>query len=168
MIKGMTSLSKYSTFTDRILIWPMLFFVLLLNSLFSENVFAALYWGIPDSKLPYIARIRTQPADQVMVLYNPDTCKEIGTACGFFIEHARAHAHLNHLILPPEAYSPMLEAQADCWVAKNGRSDEVYAVVQLLLDKDRNPDLNIIGDPVQRAEKIRSCAEQAGNWYEDE
>lgn len=168
MIKGIIFLSKYSTSSGRILIWPMLFFVLLLSSLFSENVVAELYWGIPDSKLPYIARIRTHPGGNVMVLYNPDTCKEIGTACGFFIEHARAHAHLNHIILPPEAYSPMLEAQADCWVAKNGRPDEVYAVVQLLLDKDRNPDLNIIGDPAQRAEKIRACAEQAGNWDEDE
>ena len=167
MIKGIIFLSKYSTSSGRILIWPMLFFVLLLSSLFSEDVVAELYWGIPDSRLPYIARIRTQTADRVMVLYNPDSCEEIGTACGFFIEHARAHAHLNHIILPPEAYPTILEDQADCWVAKNGRSHEVYAVVQLLLDKDRNPDLNITGDPAQRAEKIRACAKQAGNWAKE-
>lgn len=168
MIKGIRFLSEHFTITGRILIWPMLLFVLLLSGLFSENVVAALYWGIPDSKLPYIAKIRTQPADRVMVIYNPDTCEQIGTACGFFIEHARAHAHLNHIILPPEAYSPILEAQADCWVAKNGRSDEVYAVVQFLLDKDLNSNLNITGDPAQRAGNIRACAEQAGNWEEEE
>jgi len=145
----------------------ILFFILLLSSLLSESVVAALYWGIPDTKLPYIAKIRTTPGDQVIVLYNPDSCKEIGIACGFFIEHARAHAHLNHTILPPEAYPAMLEDQADCWVAKNMDPKEIYAAVQLLLDDNRNPDLNIIGDPALRAEKIRACAEVAGNWIED-
>ena len=144
----------------------ILFFSLLLSSLFSENVLSALYWGIADTKLPYIAMIRAQPRG-AMVIYNPDSCEEIGIACGFFIDHASAHAHLNHLLLPPEAYSPISEAQADCWVAKNGKPDEVYAAVQLLLDENRNPNLNIIGDPALRAEKIRACAEVAGNWIED-
>ena len=144
----------------------ILFISLLLSSLLSENVLAELYWGIPDVKLPYIAMIRVQ-ARGVIVIYNPDTCKEIGVACGFFIDHASAHAHLNHILLPPEAYSPVTEAQADCWVAKNGKPEEVYAATQLLLDESRNPDINIIGDPAQRAEKIRACAEQAGNWVEE-
>ena len=140
---------------------------ILLGTLLSESVLAALYWGIPDTKLPYIAKIRTQPADQVMVIYNPDSCKEIGLACGFFIEHARAHAHLNHMILPPEAYPTITEDQADSWVAKNGKPYEIYAAVQLLLDNNRNPDLNITGDPAQRAEKIRACAKKANNWPEE-
>jgi len=144
----------------------ILIFSLLLSSLLSENVLSALYWGIPDTKLPYIAMIRAQ-ARGALVIYNPDTCEEIGTACGFFIDHASAHAHLNHLLLPPEAYPTMIEAQADCWVAKNGKPDEVFAAVQLLLDDNRNPNLNIIGDPALRAEKIRACAEVAGNWIED-
>ena len=139
---------------------------LLLGSLLSESVLAARYWGIPDAKLPYIARIRAQ-ARGAMVIYNPDTCEEIGAACGFFIDHASAHAHLNHLLLPPEAYPAMLEAQADCWVAKNMNPKEIYAAVQLLLDENRNPDINIIGDPAKRAENIRACAEQAGNWVEE-
>ena len=166
MIKGIIFLSKYSTSSVRILIWPMLFFVLLLSSLFSENTIA-LYWEITDTKLPYIARIRADPNWGAAVIYNPETCKEIGAACGFFKEHAHAHAHLNHILLPPEAYPPMLEAQADCWVAKNGRPHEVYAAVQLFLDDSRNPELNITGDPAQRAEKIRACAKQAGNWAEE-
>jgi len=144
----------------------ILFFSLLLSSLLSENVLAELYWGIPDAKLPYIAMIRAQSRG-AMVIYNPDTCKEIDIACGFFIEHASAHAHLNHRLLPPEAYTTISEDQADCWVAKNGKPEEVYAATQLLLDENRNPDINIIGDPTLRAEKIRACAEQAGNWVEE-
>ncbi len=145
----------------------ILFFSLLLSSLLSENVLAELYWGITDTKLPYIARIRAHPSGGVIVIYNPDTCKEIGVACGFFIDHASAHAHLNHIILPPEVYATRSEDEADCWVAKNGKPEEVYAATQLLLDESRNPDINIIGDPAQRAEKIRACAEQAGNWVEE-
>ena len=101
------------------------------------------------------------------MVYNPDTCEEIGIACGFFVDHASAHAHLNHRLLPPEAYTTMSEDQADCWVAKNGKPEEVYAAVQLLLDDNRNPDINIIGDPALRAERIRACAEKAGNWVEE-
>jgi len=143
----------------------ILFPGLLLSSLLSENVLA-FYWEISDTMLPYIARVRADPNWGTAVLYNPDTCKEIGAACGFFKEHAFAHAHRNHIILPPEAYPATLEAEADCWAAKNGNSKEVYAAVQLLLDDNRNPNLNIIGDPTQRADKIRACAEQAGNWID--
>ncbi len=148
----------------RILMGTILLPSLLLSSLLSENVPAAQYWGIPDTQLPYIARIRENPNGSTIVIYNPDTCKKIGTACGFFIEHAGAHAHRNHLLLPPEAYPITLEDEADCWAAKNGRPKEVYAAVQLLLDDNRDPNLNITGDPAQRAEKIRACAEKAGNW----
>ena len=168
MIKGIIFLSRYLASSSRILVWPTLFFALLLNSVLNENAVAALYWGIPDAKLPYIAKIRTQPSGHVMVIYNPDLCEEIGIACGFFIDHASAHSHLNHLILPPEAYPTTLEDQADCWAAKNGRSDEVFAAVQLFLSENRNPDINITGDPAQRAKNVRTCAAQAGHWVEDE
>ncbi len=102
-----------------------------------------------------------------MVIYNPDSCREIGIACGFFIDHASAHAHLNYTLLPPDAYTTRSEDEADCWVAKNGKPEEVYAVVQLFLDDNRNPNLYITGDPALRAEKIRACAEVAGNWVEE-
>jgi len=141
----------------------ILFPSLLLSGLISENVPAEQYWGIPDTRLPYIAMVRRNPNETTIVIYNPDTCKEIGAACGFFIEHAGAHPHRNHILLPPEAYPLTLEDEADCWAAKNGRPHEVYAAVQLL-DDNPNLDLNITGDPAQRAEKIRACAEKAGNW----
>jgi hypothetical protein len=142
----------------------ILFLCILPGSLFSESLLAAQYWGITDNKLPYIAKVRAQAGGHIVV-YNPDTCDEIGVACGFFVDHASAHAHLNHRLMPPEAYTTMSEDQADCWVAKNGKPEEVYAAVQLLLDENRNPNVNITGDPALRAEKIRACAEQAGNWY---
>ena len=144
----------------------ILFPSLLLSGLISENVPAEQYWGIPDTRLPYIAMVRRNPNETTIVIYNPDTCKEIGAACGFFIEHAGAHAHRNHILLPPDAYPAMLEAEADCWAAKNGKSKEVYAAVQLFLDENRNPNLNLTGDPAQRAENIRACAEKSGNWIE--
>ena len=144
----------------------ILFPSLLLSGLISENVPAQQYWGIPDTRLPYIAMVRENPNGTTIVIYNPDTCKEIGTACGFFIEHAGAHAHRNHMLLPPEAYPATLEAEADCWAAKNGKSKEVYAAVQLFLDENRNPNLNLTGDPAQRAENIRACAEKSCNWIE--
>ena len=151
-----------------ILMRTILFPVLLLSSLLCENVSAEQYWGIPDTRLPYIAMVRRNPNETTIVIYNPDTCKEIGAACGFFIEHAGAHAHRNHILLPPDAYPAMLEAEADCWAAKNGKSKEVYAAVQLFLDENRNPNLNLTGDPAQRAEKVRACAEEAGNWIENQ
>ena len=146
----------------------ILFPSILLSGLISENVPAEQYWGIADTRLPYIAMVRENPNETTIVIYNPDTCKEIGAACGFFIEHAGAHPHRNHILLPPEAYPLTLEDEADCWAAKYGRPHEVYAAVQLLLDDNRNPNLNIIGDPAQRAEKIRACAEEAGNWIENQ
>ena len=151
-----------------ILMRTILFPVLLLSSLLCENVSAEQYWGIPDTGLPYIAMVRRNPNETTIVIYNPDTCKEIGAACGFFIEHAGAHAHRNHILLPPEAYPLTLEDEADCWAAKNGRPHEVYAAVRLFLDENRNPNLNITGDSVQRAEKVRACAEEAGNWIENQ
>ena len=151
-----------------ILMRTILFPVLLLSSLLCENVLADQYWGVSDTRLPYIARVRADPHWGYAVLYNPDTCKEIGAACGFFIEHAGAHAHRNHILLPPDAYPAMLEAEADCWAAKNGKSKEVYAAVQLFLDENRNPNLNLTGDPAQRAKKVRACAEEAGNWIENQ
>ena|GEM_PF-6718421 len=59
------------------------------------------------------------------------------------------------------------EDAADCWLAKNGKPEEVYATVELLLDENRNPNVNITGDPALRAEKIRACVEKAGNWAEE-
>ncbi len=74
----------------------------LLSVLFTGAATAQL-WEIPDPQLEDIAKIRAAPSGGSTVVYNPDTCREIGAACGFFRKHAHAHAHLNHLLLPPSA-----------------------------------------------------------------
>ncbi len=97
------------------------------------------------------------------VIYNPNTCRETGEACGFFRLHAFAHNHLNHLILATQIDYPLsLEKQADCWAAKYGKANEVLAAIQILLDKDRNPAWKIHGEPAERAELIQSCATEVG------
>jgi hypothetical protein len=123
------------------------------------------FWEIPDPSLPEIAMIRTNPNLSTSVIYNPDTCKQIGDACGFFRLHAYSHGILRHGVLgEPDDYPASQEAAADCYAAKYGKPKEVYAAVQLLLDDDRHPGLKIHGDPAQRAELIKDCATQGENW----
>lgn len=111
-----------------------------------------------------IASIRKHPRENYLVIYNPDTCKAIGEACGFFRSHAYAHYRLNHTLLRPKYYPELSENQADCYVAKYATPNEIQAAVKLLMDEDRDPNLKIHGDPLKRAENIRNCAKEAGNW----
>ncbi len=123
------------------------------------------YWEIADPSLPDIAMIRMVRTGAAVVIYNPDTCQKIGAACGFFRTHAFAHDRLNHTILAsPESYPLSMETQADCWAAKYGKPDEVYAAVQFFMENANNPNWKIHGDRVRRAENVRSCAIQVGNW----
>jgi hypothetical protein len=125
-------------------------------------------WEIPDPDLKEIAMIRADPHWGAAVIYNPETCKEIGEACGFFRLHAFAHRHLNHLLLAePAAYPASQENQADCWAAMYGKTNDVQAAVRLFLDEDRNPAWRIHGNPLERAKNIRTCAIQAGKWSDE-
>jgi len=99
-----------------------------------------------------------------MVMYNPDTCKMIGDACGFFRTHAFAHYQLRHPLMRPRYYTELSEKQADCYAAKYGRPNEIEAAVELFLDANRDPALKIYGNPTARAKNITDCAKQAGNW----
>ena len=117
---------------------------------------------IADPNHEEIASIRTHTYNTYMVMYNPDTCKAIGDACGFFRSHAYAHYRLNHTLMRPKYYPPLSEKQADCYVAKYGKPNEIKAVVTLLLDENRDPNLKIHGDPLVRASNITDCAKQAG------
>lgn len=126
------------------------------------------FWEIPDPSLPEIAMIRVERGDLRTVVYNPVTCQEIGEACGFFRLHAYSHEILRHSILgEPDDYPPSQEAAADCYAAKYGKPNEVYAVVQLFLDENRNPDWRIHGNPIERAANIRNCAIKSENWIGD-
>ena len=123
------------------------------------------YNEIPTPRLDYIAMIRTNRANSSEVVYNSHICKEIGAACGFFRSHAYAHVPLNHQpFLPPDHFAESFEREADCWAARHAPRHEVVAAVELLEDAERVRDLPVTGDPTQRAEWIRNCAMEAGNW----
>ncbi len=122
------------------------------------------YKELADPSHEEIASIRLSPWNSYAVIYNPVTCELIGDACGFFRGHAYAHYMLNHALLPPEFYPELSEKQADCYVAKHGKSNEIQSVVNLMLDENRDPSLRIHGDPLVRAQNIIDCAKQAGNW----
>ncbi len=146
----------------------ILIFILVLQCTACNYAAISPPWEIPDPHLQEIAMIRADPHWGTVVIYNPNTCKEIGNSCGFFRLHAFAHNHLNHTLLAsPDAYPVSLENQADCWAAKYGKPIEVKAVVTLFLDKNRNPTWKIHGDLLKRAENIRACAIQAGKWTDN-
>jgi len=124
-------------------------------------------WEVQDSTLPEIAMARRIRTGRSVVIYNPDTCREMGAACGFFRLHAFAHGCLNHTILAsPEDFPASLESEADCWAARNGKPDEVYAAVQLFLEEGSSDKWKIHGDLQHRAKTVRDCAIAAGNWNE--
>lgn len=119
---------------------------------------------LADPNHEEIASIRVHPYNSYVVIYNPDTCKAIGDACGFFRAHAYAHYRLNHPLIRPKYYPALSEKQADCYVAKYGISKEIQSAVHLLEDKNRDPGLKIHGDPLERAKNITECAKSTGNW----
>lgn len=119
---------------------------------------------LADPNHSEIASIRRDIYESYLVIYNPDTCKEIGDACRFFISHAYAHYRLSHSLLRPKYYPTLSENQADCYVAKYAKPEVLEAVIELLEDENRDPDLKIHGNALLRAENIRNCASEAGNW----
>ncbi len=142
-------------------------------SLFFTQVTTAFsqLWEIADPDLPYIAMVRDngRATGRFAVIYNPDICEEIGDACYFFRKHEWAHGWLNHSpLLPPDKYPTSTEAVADCWAARNVDPSAVLAAYELFLDTDKIGKLKIYGDPVQRAQKVRACAIEAGNWIGEE
>ncbi|MCG8323977.1 MAG: hypothetical protein MI673_00550 [Thiotrichales bacterium] len=143
---------------------PTALLLLLLSGLAVTFTAHARFWEIPDPDLKYIAMIRADPNWGSAVIYNPVYCEEVGVACGFFRDQAYAHAHMNHVLLPPSAYARADEMRADCWAAKNGKPEEVLAAARLMREYDGTSDWKIYGDPAQRSEHIRLCAQEAGNW----
>ncbi|MCZ6805257.1 MAG: hypothetical protein O7D86_15370 [Proteobacteria bacterium] len=125
------------------------------------------FWEIPDSNLPQIAKVRLGGEWGYTVIYNPVICKQIGAACGFFRTHEYAHYWLDHpLAFSPTSYPASYEAEVDCWTARYGNPNEVFAAYQLFLEDGSNPNWSSYGDPNERAERIRTCAIQTGNWIE--
>ena len=127
------------------------------------------FWEIQDPSLPFIAMVRADPQSGSVVIYNPNYCEQIGDACGFFRAHEYAHVRLNHPLVAPVSYPASMEKQADCFAAKFGKPNEIYAAVQFLRKVDTTAlEWRIYGDPAQRAETIRRCAIEAGRWIGNE
>lgn len=122
------------------------------------------YKELSDPNHEEIASVRHLPWNSYTVVYNSISCDLIGDACAFFRGHAYAHYVLNHALLPPKFYPASSENQADCYVAKYGKPNEIKAAVDLFLNENRDPSLKIHGDPLVRAQNIMDCAKQAGNW----
>ena len=135
----------------------------LLSVLFT-GIVNAQFWEIPDPALPYIAKVRAEPMWGSVVVYNPRYCEQIGDACAFFRAHEYAHAFLNDLFLPPDAYPASTERKADCWAAQYIRPQEALAAAQLFEESSGKKDLPLFGDPAQRARTIRECVKEKGIW----
>ena len=130
--------------------------------------------GCSYSKLPHrvladpnqsdITSIIRDAYEAYIVVYNPNHCDQIGDACDFFLAHAYAHYILNHPYLKPKYYETLTENQADCHAAKHSDPHVIQAAVKFLEDENRDPNIIIRGDALKRAENIRNCAIEAGNW----
>ncbi len=119
---------------------------------------------IPDTNLPDIAEVRPHPTYGAVIIYNPNACAQIGLACGFFRAHEYGHVALGHAYLHPAAFPAVREASADCWAAQNGIPAEIFAAYRLFLAGGSSTNWPVYGNPVQRAQRVRFCAMQAGKW----
>jgi len=140
----------------------LIFVVFLLVFLQACAVSNRHFWEIPSPDLAHPAMIRDDPRHGTAVIYNSRLCEADPAACGFFRAHAHAHSMLNHPILPPKGYPASQIAGADCWATRNSSPEEIAAAIRYLEDGVRDPDLTITGDPEQRVQNIRECAEKAG------
>jgi len=119
---------------------------------------------IPDPNLPDIAQVRPDPIYGAVIVYNPNTCAQIGLACGFFRAHEYGHVVLGHAHLHPAAFPAIREASADCWAAQNGNPIEIFAAYRLFLAGGSSKNWQVYGNPIDRARRLRFCALQAGKW----
>ncbi|MFT5425686.1 MAG: hypothetical protein ACI9ZT_000618 [Gammaproteobacteria bacterium] len=114
--------------------------------------------------LPYMAELGTTRGSGTVVYYDSGICEQIGDACVFFRSHANAHNVLLEPAFPERFYSAFSERRADCWAAEHVEPNEVAAAVRLLSDPELHKDLPITGDPLARAEHIKTCAQASSNW----
>ncbi len=115
---------------------------------------------VKDPGSRYLAYIDEGRPGHYFVVYNPQTCEQVGHACEFFRSQVYAHARLNHPIYDqPHFYTAQLESQADCWAAKYASTAALNAAVEIFEDEQRARELRLYGDFAKRAERIRQCAQ---------
>jgi len=119
---------------------------------------------IADPELQDIAVVKPNSEYGTVIVYNPIICQKIGPACGFFKAHEHGHVALNHQYQHPSYYPAQREAQADCWAATNGIPEEIFAAYQLFMADGSSSNYQVYGNPQQRAQRVKHCAQQAGKW----
>lgn len=128
-------------------------------SLFMNQPVMAERMTISDGQIPYFAMLKGTTSRNI-IASNPSFCKQAPGPCRFFIESTHGHRHLNHLILPPKAYTMMDLKQADCYAVRNVSSQDIKDTLALLADPDEAAKYKIPGDLNERAANIRTCAEK--------
>lgn len=118
---------------------------------------------IADPKLTDIAMVKADPDHGAVIIYNPFICQHIGIACHFFITHEYGHIEFSHQTMEGN-YPPDRELQADCWAAANANPYATFAAYQLFMSGRSSLNWEAYGSPADRAEHVRECAIEAGNW----
>lgn len=118
---------------------------------------------ISDTQIPYFAMLKGS-SSRYLLVSNPKLCAQAPGPCRFFIESSYGHLHLNHLLLPPKAYTQHDLQQADCFAVYNVSAQDNYETVRLLQNPDQAAKYAVQGDLAARAENIQACANKAGKW----
>jgi len=136
----------------------------LLIIMFSPFISLAQVPEIADPNLNDIAIVKPHPQYGAVIIYNPNTCFQIGAACGFFRAHEYGHVTLGHQFMHPGAYPTQREAQADEWAAANAHPQEILSAYYLFLNGGSSPNWEVYGHPHQRAARLRQYAISDGRW----
>ncbi len=129
----------------------------LLSNLIITAPASAQRMGISDTQIPYFSMLKGSHSRPLLVT-NPKLCKQAAEACSFFIESSYGHLHLNHLILPPKAYTQHDLHQADCFAVYNVSAQSVQAAIELMQHPQQAAQFAIQGDLAARATNLQNCA----------
>jgi hypothetical protein len=109
---------------------------------------------IPNPNLPDIARVVPTPAGPV-IEYNPIYCQQLGPlVCAFYRAHEYGHVNLGHGYRP--AWPQQMEAEADCWAARNSPREVVMAAHDFFMRGGGSTPVH--GSGPMRASRLRQCA----------
>lgn len=121
---------------------------------------------IADTSLQDIAIVIPYPQSPTgaAIIYNPNTCQQIGIACLFFKFHEHCHV-INGDQFRANGMFPMeKEREADRCGAATAPPMAICATYQLFLNGFSSYNFQVYGTPSMRAQRLKAYAVQAGNW----